>query len=504
VTFSRTKSAERPSLILALDQGTTSSRAILFDRAGHVKGVAQEELTPIFPKAGWVELDAEEIWKTQLAVARQVIQKNAIKPQQIAAIAITNQRETVVVWDRRSGKPIANAIVWQDRRTASRCEASKSEGAEPAIRKRTGLLLDPYFSATKIEWLLKHVRGANSLLRAGHLLAGTVDTWILWKLTEGGVHATEPGNASRTMLCNLRKAAWDPELLEQFQIPRGILPEIRPSSGDFGKTKLLGGEIPILGVAGDQQGALFGQTCFEAGMAKCTYGTGCFLLMNTGPRPVMSRHRLLSTIAWQIEDQLTFALEGSIFMGGAIVQWMRDAMGLIRRSSDIEGLASQVNDSQGVYFVPALTGLGAPHWDSSARGLIIGITRGTTVAHIARAALDAIAFQVADVLDAMVKDSRVPMSELRVDGGAAANDLLLQIQADLAGVPVVRPRVLETTALGGAYLAGLAAGIWKQPHDVSAHWEIGKRFKPRMNEKHRSAQRDRWNDALARAKGWEK
>ncbi len=422
----------------------------------------------------------------------------------MAAIAVSNQRETVVLWDRRSGKPIANAIVWQDRRTADRCEEIKSQGAEPSIRKRTGLLLDPYFSASKLEWLLKNSPIAAPLLRDGHLLAGTVDTWLLWKLTEGRVHATEPGNASRTMLCNLRTAEWDPELLAQFQIPLAILPEIRPSSGHFGVTTLLGGEIPILGVAGDQQGALFGQTCFEAGMAKCTYGTGCFLLMNTGRRRVMSRRRLISTIAWQIQGKLTFALEGSIFTGGAVVQWLRDGIGIIQRSSDVEQLASKVPDSQGVYFVPAFTGLGAPHWDAGARGLMIGMTRGTTAAHVARAALDAIAFQVSDVLDAMVKDSKTPIRELRVDGGASANNLLMQIQADLAGVPVVRPRIIETTALGAAYLAGLALDIWKKPNDIASCWEMEKRFEPRMSAEQRLQMRSRWNDAVARAKGWEK
>lgn len=488
--------------ILALDQGTTSCRAILFDRQGCVCGLAQRELLPIFPRDGWVEHDPSAIWKTQLAVGRQAIARGSVSPDQIAGIAITNQRETVLLWQRSSGKPIGNAIVWQDRRTADRCAELKHQNKEPFVRRRTGLLLDPYFSATKLEWLLTNHPQVRPLLDTDDLLAGTIDSWLLWKLTAGKVHATEPSNASRTMLCNLETASWDKDLCKMFSVPREILPEIKDSSGFFGETTFFGPKIPILGIAGDQQAALFGQACHLHGTAKSTYGTGCFLLMHTGKAPIRSRRDLISTIAWQVNQDLDYALEGSVFMGGAIVQWLRDGLKIIRKSRDVESLAGSVQNSDGVVLVPAFTGLGAPYWDPSARGLLIGMTRATTAAHIARAALDAIALQVADVLDAMVKASSVKLRELRVDGGAAGNDLLMQIQADIAGIPVVRAKVLETTALGAAYLAGLAAGMWSSTRDIRAQWQADKRFEPRMKSGDRELVRRRWADAIGRSGQW--
>ena len=490
--------------VLALDQGTTSSRAILFDESGSEAGIAQREFTQIFPRPGWVEHDPLEIWESQLAVAREALAKAGRLPRDISALGITNQRETTVVWDRRTGLPIANAIVWQDRRTADLCDRLRREGHEPRFREKTGLVLDPYFSGTKLAWLLDNVPGARE--DADRLAFGTVDSWLLWKLTGGAVHATDVTNASRTLLWNLRTGDWDDELLGLLNIPRQILPAVRSSSEVYAETvpDLLGFPLPIAGVAGDQQAALFGQACLAPGMVKNTYGTGCFLLMYTGETPIPSQHAMLTTPAWRLGERPTgYALEGSVFVAGAVVQWLRDALGLIRSAADVEALAAGVPDSGGVVLVPAFTGLGAPHWDAYARGALVGITRGTTAAHIARAALEAIAFQVADVLDAMTADSGVPVAELRVDGGATVNNLLMQLQADLIGVPVVRPRVQETTALGAAYLAGLATGVWKDTGEISARWQMERIFEPAMDPARAAASRARWNRAVERAKGWE-
>ncbi len=444
--------------VLALDQGTTSSRAIVFDERGTARASAQKEFRQHFPQPGWVEHDAMEILRTQLACARAALKKAKIDPKRLAAIGITNQRETVVVWDRRTGKPVHNAIVWQDRRTAARCEAMKKEGLAETIRAKTGLVIDPYFSATKIEWLLDNVTGLRSRAERGELAFGTIDTWLAWHLSGGKLHATDPSNASRTMLYDIHHGEWDDELLRIFRVPRAMLPRVLPSSQVYGTTAktLLGAEVPIAGIAGDQQAALFGQACHEAGMAKNTYGTGCFLLLNTGDKAIASRNGLITTCAAQTGAK-QFALEGSVFTGGAVVQWLRDGLRLIKKSVDVEKLALSVPDSGGIYFVPAFTGLGAPHWDPYARGTIIGLTRGSNAAHIARAALESIAFQSAELLHAMEQDSGVRSKELRVDGGAAADDLLMQFQADLLRIPVVRPRVLETTALGAAYLANASS-----------------------------------------------
>jgi glycerol kinase len=495
--------------VLALDQGTTSSRAIVFDESGAEVAVAQMEFRQIFPRPGWVEHDPLEIWDSQLAVARQALQRAGLAARDLAAVGITNQRETVVVWDRVTGLPVTNAIVWQDRRTAEACDRLKRDGHEPLFRDKTGLVLDPYFSGTKLAWILDHVPGA----RAGvdRLAFGTVDSWLLWKLTGGALHATDVTNASRTLLWDLHREDWDDELLRILDVPREILPAVRSSSEVYGETlaDLLGAPVPIAGVAGDQQAALFGQACLRPGMVKNTYGTGCFLLMNTGDRPVRSRNELLTTPAWRIGGRTghplrtDYALEGSVFVAGAVVQWLRDGLGLIRSAGEIEALAASVPDSGGVVLVPAFTGLGAPHWDPYARGALVGITRGTTAAHLARAALEAIAFQVADVLDAMAADSGVPVAELRADGGAAVNDLLMQLQADLAGVPVVRPRVRETTALGAAYLAGLATGVWKDTGEIAARWQVERVFEPAMDRGRAAARRARWSRAVERAKGWE-
>jgi glycerol kinase len=493
--------------VLALDQGTTSSRAIVFDESGAEVAIAQREFQQIFPRPGWVEHDPLEIWDSQLAVARQALRSAGLAAGDLAAVGITNQRETVVVWDRVTGLPVTHAIVWQDRRTAEVCDRLKREGREPLFRERTGLVLDPYFSGTKLAWILDHVPGARTYAgdHAGRLAFGTVDSWLLWKLTGGALHATDVTNASRTLLWNLHTGDWDDELLKLLNVPREILPAVRSSSEVYGETlaELLGAPVPIAGVAGDQQAALFGQACLRPGMVKNTYGTGCFLLMNAGDRPVVSRHQLLTTPAWRIGGRTEYALEGSVFVAGAVVQWLRDGLGLIRSAGEIEALAASVPDAGGVVLVPAFTGLGAPHWDPYARGALLGVTRGTTAAHIARAALEAIAFQVADVLDAMAADSGVPVAELRVDGGAAVNDLLMQLQADLAGVPVVRPRVQETTALGAAYLAGLATGVWKDTGDIADRWQVERRFEPALDRDRAAAQRARWNRAVERAKGWE-
>ncbi len=488
------------SHILSLDQGTTSSRAILFDHAGTPVAVAQKEFPQIFPQPGWVEHDASTIWSTQFGVAAEVLTKARLKPSDIDAIGITNQRETTVVWHRETGQPIHHAIVWQDRRTAPVCDRLRKAGKDKLIAKRTGLILDAYFSATKVQWILDHVKGARSMARAGKLAFGTIDTWLLWNLTGGEVHATDPSNASRTMLYNIHKQAWDAELLKLFNVPASMLPEVRGSSEVYGTTTGLGHRIPIAGIAGDQQAALFGQACTKPGMAKNTYGTGCFMLMNTGDKPVVSKNRLLTTIAWRIGNRTEYALEGSIFIAGAVVQWLRDGLGIIKKASEIEALAASVPDTGGVSLVPAFAGLGAPHWDGHARGTITGITRGTTAAHFARAALESIALQTVDVLGAMQADSGIRLKELRVDGGATANDLLMQMQADLAGVPVVRPKVTETTALGAAYLAGLAVGFWKSTAEIASQWQAEARFSPAMKPAARNLAMKSWRVAVGQAK----
>jgi glycerol kinase len=488
--------------ILALDQGTTSSRAIVFNHDGSIRAVAQQEFQQIFPQAGWVEHDPNEIWKTQLHTALDAIKKAGLAAADIAAIGITNQRETTVVWDRKTSEPIHNAIVWQDRRTSAFCDALKAAGHADLIQKRTGLVIDAYFSGSKLRWLLDNVPGARQRAERGELAFGTIDSWLLWKLTNGARHIIDASNASRTMLYNLR-GHWDDDLLKVIGVPRALLPEVRSSSEVYGETSLLGAPVKIAGVAGDQQAALFGQNCFERGLAKNTYGTGCFMLMNIGTEPQISRHKLLTTVAWQLEGKTEYALEGSVFIGGAAVQWLRDGLGIIKSSNDVEKLAASVPDSGGVYLVPAFAGLGAPHWDQYARGIIAGITRGTSSGHIARAALEGIAFQVADVLEVMKQDSGIAMNGLRVDGGACANNILMQFQADLLQVPVVRPKVIETTALGAAYLAGLATGFWKNRAEVSRGWQAERTFEPRMSADEAKHRRSRWSEALRRSREWE-
>jgi glycerol kinase len=492
--------------ILALDQGTTSSRAIVFDHEGGIRATAQKEFAQIFPRAGWVEHDPQEIWASQLGVAIEALGRAQLRSKDIAAIGITNQRETTIVWNRETGEPIHNAIVWQDRRTADFCEQLKAEGAGAAIQQKTGLLIDAYFSASKIRWLLDTVPGAREKANAGLLAFGTVDSWLIWKLTDGRQHVTDVTNASRTMLFDIHTLDWDEELLRLFDVPRAMLPRVRSSSEVYGVVSTSVGleGVPIAGVAGDQQAALFGQMCREPGMSKNTYGTGCFLLQNIGPRPTMSRQQLVTTVAWQVDGRIDYALEGSVFIGGAVVQWVRDGLKFVRSAPEIEELAATVDDNGGVYLVPAFAGLGAPHWDPYARGTIVGITRGTTSAHIARAALESIAYQVADLLDAMRADAGVPLTELRVDGGAATNDMLMQFQADVLGVPVVRPAVTETTALGAAYLAGLAVGYWSSLAAVTGQWRVDRRFEPQMPQGVATALRERWNAALSRSKGWER
>jgi glycerol kinase len=491
--------------ILALDQGTTSSRAILFDHAGAICASAQKEFPQYFPQAGWVEHDPLEIWSSQLEVARTALAGTGLKAADIAAIGITNQRETTVIWDRRSGEPIHNAIVWQDRRTAGFCDELKRAGHGDLITRKTGLVIDAYFSGSKIRWLLDHVPGARERARRGELAFGTIDTWLLWKLTGGTLHLTDPSNASRTLLFNLHTGAWDDELLRLLDVPPELLPEVRSSSEVYGETApdIFGGPVPIAGIAGDQQAALFGQNCFSRGLAKNTYGTGCFMLMNTGSQPVASRHQLLTTVAWKTGTQTDYALEGSVFIGGAVVQWLRDGLGLIKSSADVEALAASVPDCGGVYLVPAFAGLGAPHWDQYARGTITGLTRGTNAGHIARAALEGIAFQVADVLEVMREDSGIPVRELRVDGGASSNNLLMQFQADLLQVPVVRPKVAETTAFGAACLAGLAVGFWKDRAEISKAWQLDRTFEPAKTPNEVAHRRSRWAEALSRAREWE-
>ncbi|HEY1848875.1 MAG TPA: glycerol kinase GlpK, partial [Opitutaceae bacterium] len=470
-----------PRCVLALDQGTTSSRAIAFDGRGRIVASAQREFRQHFPRPGWVEHEPEDLWRTTRAVALEVLRKARISAGDVAAVGIANQRETTILWDRSTGRPVSRAIVWQDRRTAGACADLESRGLGPLFRRRTGLLLDPYFSGTKLAWLLDHVPGARRRAQRGELAFGTVDTWLLWKLTGGKVHATDVSNASRTLLASLATGDWDGELLRALRIPRQVLPAVLPSSGFFGEVSAVPGlsGVPIAGIAGDQQAALFGQGCFRAGMAKNTYGTGCFMLMNTGTRPVASRNRLLSTIAWRIGGRTEYALEGSVFVGGAVVQWLRDGLGIIRRSSDVEELSSRVPDNGGVTIVPAFAGLGAPHWDPGARGAIVGVTRGTTAAHLARAALESIAFQTADLIGAMEADSGRRIRELRVDGGASVNEALMQFQSDLTGARVLRPRVTETTALGAAALAGLAVGFWKSRRELGRLAGKGRAFAPR-------------------------
>ncbi|HEY7120791.1 MAG TPA: glycerol kinase GlpK [Tepidisphaeraceae bacterium] len=491
--------------ILALDQGTTSSRAIVFNHGGQIVAVAQKEFRQIYPKAGWVEHDANEIWASQREVAVEVMKRANLRAVDIAAIGITNQRETTVLWDRKTAEPVHNAIVWQDRRTAGFCDQLKQQGHLGLIQHKTGLVIDAYFSGSKLRWLLDNVPGARERAERGELAFGTVDAWLVYKLTGGRVHATDVSNASRTMLFNLRSMTWDDELLKLLGVPRAVLPDVLASSEVYGQTTpdLFGAPVKIAGIAGDQQAALFGQTCFSRGLAKNTYGTGCFMLMNIGDEPTESKHKLLTTVAWKRQHVTEFALEGSVFIGGAVVQWLRDGLGIIQSSADVEKLAASVPDSGGVYLVPAFAGLGAPHWDQYARGSISGITRGTTAAHFARAALESIAYQVADILHLMQSDSGIQIKELRVDGGAAANDLLMQFQADILGVPVVRPKVTETTALGAAYLAGLAVGYWNSPKDVESNWQVDRTFEPKMAKDQVEHRVRRWQQALERSRDWE-
>jgi glycerol kinase len=486
--------------ILALDQGTTSSRAILFDHQGQILGSAAQEFPQYFPQPGWVEHDPNEIWRSQIAVARKVLLDNHIESNQILAIGIANQRETTVVWDRATGEPIAPAIVWQDRRTADACEALRLAGKAKKITDITGLELDAYFSATKLQWLLDKVPGARERARKGELAFGTVDSWLVFKLT--GEHVTDVSNASRTMLFNIHLMRWDHDLLHLFDIPEEMLPQVVSSSEEVGTTKasLFGATIPVAGIAGDQQAATFGQACLQPGMVKNTYGTGCFMLMHLGRHPVASHNRLLTTVGWRVDGSTDYLLEGGVFMGGATVQWLRDGLGIIEKSSDVEALAASVPDSGGVFMVPAFVGLGAPHWDPYARGSLTGLSRGSNRAHIARAALEAIAFQSAELMAAMQKDASLPLAEVRADGGAARNDLLMQFQADLLGVPVVRPKVTETTALGAAYLAGLAVGFWDSQQEIAAQWICERRFTPVMGEDQRAALLEQWSRAVARTK----
>lgn len=490
--------------ILSFDQGTTSSRAIVFDKKGTIVSVAQKEFTQIFPQPGWVEHDANEIWSTQLGVAAEAITKAGLTIQHIAAIGITNQRETTVVWDKGTGMPIHHAIVWQDRRTASFCDELKTAGKDKMIQQRTGLVVDAYFSATKVKWILDHVEGARARAAKGELCFGTVDSWLLWKLTNGKVHATDVSNASRTMLFNIHTLAWDEELLQLFDVPASMLPEVRSSSEVYGHTQnvLTAHNVPIAGIAGDQQAALFGQMCTQPGMVKNTYGTGCFMLMNTGEKAVPSSNNLLTTIAWKVNGVTQYALEGSVFIAGAVVQWLRDGLKIIRNSSEVESLAAQVSSSEGVYVVPAFAGLGAPYWNQHARGTIVGITRGTTGAHFARAALDSIAYQIRDVLKAMEADSGIAIKELRVDGGATANNLLMQFQSDILQTNVVRPTVVETTALGAAYLAGLAVGYWSGTDDIQQQWQMERVFSPQMPESERAALTAGWTRAINATISW--
>ncbi len=489
--------------ILALDSGTTSNRAILFDSSGDIAGTAQQEFPQIYPRPGWVEHDPSILWESQLKVALEVLEKNKVSAADIAGIGITNQRETTLVWNRETGEPVYNAIVWQDRRTAGICDELKSRGLEPVFSEKSGLVLDAYFSGTKIRWILDNVDGARELAEEGKLAFGTVDSWLIWNLTGGKLHITDVTNASRTLLYNINTLQWDEQLLQILDIPKSLLPDVRQSSEVYGKTSpsLFGDEIPVAGIAGDQQAALFGQMCIDEGMTKNTYGTGSFVVMNTGSKPVKSQHKLLSTIAWQINGQTTYAIEGSIFVAGAVVQWLRDQLGIISTASEIENLASEVEDSGGVSFVPALVGLGAPHWDQYAAGTLIGISRGTGKAHIARAALEAIALRTMEVIEAMEEDSGIELHELRVDGGAAVNNLLLQIQANAINTRVIRPKITETTALGAAYLAGLATGFWDM-ETLKEHWKVDRKFLPDENQEPFQEVIFNWRKAVERSKGW--
>ncbi|ADV66333.1 glycerol kinase GlpK [Deinococcus maricopensis] len=492
--------------ILALDQGTTSSRAIVFDRTGNIRATAQKEFRQIFPQPGWVEHDATEIWSTQIGVAQEALAKAGLRASNVAGIGITNQRETVVVWDRKTGQPIHHAIVWQDRRTAAYCDELRDAGHEQTIREKTGLLIDAYFSGTKLKWILDHVDGARERAARGELAFGTVDSWLVFNLTGGHLHITDATNASRTLLYNIHTGDWDDDLLRLLDVPREVLPEVRGSSEVYGETAegLFGTRIKVAGIAGDQQAATFGQACLERGMAKNTYGTGCFMLMNTAGEAVPSQNKLLTTVAWQLGGERTYALEGSVFVAGAVVQWLRDGLKIIRSSSEVEALASSVASSEGVFLVPAFVGLGAPYWDSYARGTMVGLTRGTTAAHIARAALEAIAYQSAEVLQAMEHDSGAALKELRVDGGASTNNTLMQFQADVLGVQVVRPKVTETTALGAAYLAGLAVGYWSSTEEITTQWAEDRCFEPQMTADERSARMAKWRRAVERARDWDR
>ena len=494
-----------PRYILALDQGTTSSRAIVFDRSGAVVSVAQKEFPQSYPQPGWVEHDPFEIWASQSGTASEALGKANLDSEDIAAVGVTNQRETTLVWDRETGQPVYPAIVWQDRRTADVCARLKRDGVEPLLTAKTGLRADPYFSATKIQWILDHVPGARRRAEDGRLLFGTVDTWLLWQLTDRQVHVTDATNASRTLLCNLRTGDWDDDLLALFGVPRAMLPRIRSSSEIYGHvhSHLFAGGAPIAGIAGDQQAALFGQACFAPGMVKNTYGTGCFLLMNTGAEPVLSRNNLLTTVAWRLGGKTEFALEGSVFIGGAVVQWLRDELQLVRDVRELDALAASVPDANGLFLVPAFAGLGAPHWDPYARGAALGITRGTNRAHLCRAALESIAFQSAELIACMERDSGLTLAELRVDGGAARSEPLMQFQADLLGTTVVRPRCIETTAMGAAYLAGLAVGFWSSREDIARNWTADTTFRPKQSPEAMRAQRLGWERALERAKHWE-
>lgn len=490
--------------ILSLDQGTTSSRAIIFDKKGNIVATAQKEFTQIFPKPGWVEHDANEIWSTQLGVATEAILKAGLTVNHIAAIGITNQRETTVVWDRDTHLPIYNAIVWQDRRTAQYCDQLKKDGLAEKIRKKTGLVTDAYFSGTKVKWILDNVEGARDKAQKGELCFGTIDSWLLWKLTNGKVHATDVSNASRTLLYNIHELKWDEELLSLFGIPASMLPDVRSSSEVYGHTEniLTAANIPVSGIAGDQQSALFGQMCTQPGMVKNTYGTGCFMLMNTGTKPVDSKNNLLTTIAWKVNGEVQYALEGSVFIGGAVVQWLRDGLKIIQNSGDVEALALKVEDNGGVYVVPAFTGLGAPYWNQHARGIIVGLTRGSSDAHIARAAIESIAFQSMDLLQSMEADAGLPIKEVRVDGGATVNNQLMQFQSDIINTEVIRPKVTETTALGAAYLAGLAVGFWKSIDELQQYWQKDKTFTPSMNDEKRINLQTNWKKAVKAAQAW--
>ena len=488
--------------LLGLDQGTTSSRALVIDHSGKAVAIAQKEFTQIFPQPGWVEHDANEIWATQVGVAADAVSRANISTSEITAIGITNQRETAVVWNRKTGEPIFNAIVWQDRRTAGICDQMRTDGLESVVQSKTGLVIDAYFSGTKVRWILENVPGAQEKAERGELAFGTIDSWLIWKLTGGRVHVTDETNASRTMFFNIHTRQWDDELLKALHVPRSMLPTVKSSSEVYGETVGTLSGIPIAGIAGDQQASLFGQMCSKPGMVKNTYGTGCFMLMNTGTEPIGSKNRLITTIAWRKGGQTDYALEGSIFIAGAVVQWLRDGLGIIRTSSEVEALASSVQDNGGVYLVPAFAGLGAPHWDAYARGTIVGLTRGSTSAHIARAALESIAFQVTDILTAMEADSGIKLSELRVDGGASANNLLMQFQADLLGVPVVCAKNPETTAMGSAYLAALAVGFYKSTDEIASHWTSDRTFEPQISKDESQKLRTHWNKALERSKAW--